>query len=140
MYTESTVQTAIFVLAAVLGAGLGLLYDVFRFLRRLFMMKAVATALTDIVYCALATFGLFIFTVIIGKGQLRGFILIGFLGGAALYFLGPSRLVMRGFKILDTGIKKAGKRFKKSFCKLSCKVKRLFSRIFIHNARKSIDI
>ena len=76
-------QLAMFVRAILLGASLGLVYDLFRTLRRL--GGRVWGGVLDGTYCVLAVCSLFLF-VMAGDGEMRLFVPAGALGGAVLFF------------------------------------------------------
>lgn len=81
-------QLAMFVRAILLGASLGLVYDLFRTLRRL--GGRVWGGVLDGTYCVLAVCSLFLF-VMAGDGEMRLFVPAGALGGAVLFFCLLSR-------------------------------------------------
>lgn len=79
MMTDVTVakETMLFFQSLILGAGLSLLYDVLRIIRRETRHQAVAVSLEDIVYflvCGMVTFG---FILKDNSGQVRGYIVVG---------------------------------------------------------------
>ena len=79
MMTDVTVakETMLFFQSLILGAGLSLLYDVLRIIRRETRHQAVAVSLEDVVYflvCGMVTFG---FILKDNSGQVRGYIVVG---------------------------------------------------------------
>lgn len=81
-----------------LGAGLGLFYDVLRAVRRQFSFGRAATAACDTLFWLVLLGALFEFNLLFAPGQSRYFILAGAAGGAALYFglLSPAALAVFG--------------------------------------------
>ncbi len=98
-------QTMQFLYACLLGVGFGIFYDVFRILRCAFPTGKVIAFAQDVVYfsvCALATF---LFLMNFNDGQIRFYIILGEVIGAALYFctlslliMGVSKAIIRIFK------------------------------------------
>ncbi len=116
-------QLATFLRAILLGASLGLVYDLLRVLRRL--GGRIWGGILDALYCVAAASSLFFFT-LAGDGELRLFILAGAAGGAVLYFclLSPLLLPLLGLwleifmapvRFIGAILKKCGKIFKKLF-------------------------
>lgn len=81
-------QLAMFLRAILLGMSLGLVYDLFRTLRRL--GGRVLGGALDGIYCVLAVGSLFFF-VMAGDGEMRLFVPAGALGGGVLFFCLLSR-------------------------------------------------
>ena len=84
-------QAAIFLVTAAAGAVLGVLYDCFRILRRIWRHKTTATTIEDAIFWIMSTFLMFAFLVNRNFGEIRGFIFMGLALGAILYFLTLSR-------------------------------------------------
>ncbi|MCI8398876.1 MAG: hypothetical protein HFF90_05695 [Oscillibacter sp.] len=80
---STAAQLLAFAQAILLGLSAGLLYD----LLRPFRIRAPRfTNLLDLAYCLITGGGVFLFLVGRGGGQLRGFLVLGGLGGAVFYF------------------------------------------------------
>lgn len=116
-------QLATFLRAILLGASLGLVYDLLRVLRRL--GGRIWGGILDALYCVAASASLFFF-VMAGDGELRLFILAGAAGGAVLYFclLSPLLLPLWALwleiflvpvRLIGAVLKKCGKICKKLF-------------------------
>ena len=118
-------QAAYSVLA---GALLGLVYDVFRALRRAAVRRWAHSAL-DALFCLAAGFFLFFFALAWGDGRLRGFMLCCLAAGWGVYLLTFSRHVSA---ILETIVKKLGKVLSKAAFQLSIirKIKKIVKSIF----------
>ena len=63
-------QARTFLGAVLLGAGLGVAYDLMRTLRRRVRLPLLGPAL-DLLFWVLATVGLFLYTILRGGGELR---------------------------------------------------------------------
>lgn len=89
-------QTELFLLSVLLGGGLGVLWDVFRALRAIFpvMGKAVPTAVCDGLYLILCGIGIYIFSIVMGDGQVRGYYWLGAFLGAVIYILTAGTVVI----------------------------------------------
>ena len=83
-------QTRAFLYAALLGAGLGLLYDLLRTIRILLGNGKWLTAGLDLFYCLAAALSFFTLTLLYGQGQVRSYTVAGAVLGAVLYFSGFS--------------------------------------------------
>lgn len=87
MEISLALQTVVFLKAVLLGAALGLSYDVLRALRRTLRAGVGATALCDSLFWLLAVCALFVFVLTAAQGEGRGYILLGGAFGGSLYFL-----------------------------------------------------
>lgn len=116
-------QLAMFLRSVLLGAGLALIYDLLRVLRRL--GGRILGGVLDALYCALI-FVSIIFFVMAGDGELRIFVLMGIGGGAVLFFclLSPVLLplwelwldiFLAPVRLIGAILKKCGKICKKLF-------------------------
>lgn len=83
MELRITDQLRAFLLAILLGAALGVLYDLLRAVR---LRRPRLTAVLDLLCCLCAGGSLLLFTLRQTEGQLRGFVLLGALGGGILFF------------------------------------------------------
>ncbi|MBR6738494.1 MAG: spore cortex biosynthesis protein YabQ [Oscillospiraceae bacterium] len=86
-----------------LGVGFALLYDALRSLRLLRRRQRGFTNLLDLIYCVLLAVATVSFTLNVGGGELRLFMIFGALGGAAASFLLLSPL-LRGIWALWAGV------------------------------------
>ncbi len=85
-------QALTFLGALGLGAGLGLVYDLFRLLRRRVRLPLLGPAL-DLLFWVLVTAGLFLYAISAGGGELRIYMAVALFLGAVAYFLLLSRPV-----------------------------------------------
>lgn len=90
-----TEELAVIGYAALFGAGVGILYDVFRVLRLLFRPSAVAVFVEDLIFFFLtaALTGMFIFT--FHSGVIRLYIFVSAVAGAALWYMTFGRVCYR---------------------------------------------
>lgn len=99
-------QTRIFLLAAVMGLGLGFVYDVLRAVGRALRRGRGLRAAMDIAFCLVGFLALLWFMLAVGKGEFRGYIPLGAGAGMTLYFLALSG-IMRAW--LVPGVQMAGR-------------------------------
>ena len=92
--------------AFALGAGLGLLFDAFRVLRRR-ARAAWMRALLDVLYSAAALFALFTFGMVSGAGQVRLFMLAAVAAGCACYGAFASAACLRALEAVAAQLAKA---------------------------------
>lgn len=93
-------QVFVFVSSLLVGAALGLLYDIFRITRIAFPTAPAVVFIEDVLFfliCALVTF-FYGLTVI--DGMLRVFLILGELLGGIIYFCTIGQLVMRVSKTI----------------------------------------
>ena len=79
MAIHVTEQLRTFLLSILLGLGAGVLYDLLRAVR---LRHPRLTAPLDLLYCQAVGLAVFLFVLRQSDGQLRGFILLGGLGGS----------------------------------------------------------
>ena len=84
MEVSVTGQALAFLGALALGAGVGLLYDLFRILRVRLPWKALGAVL-DLMFWLTVTAALFVYAVAAGDGEVRIYLVMGVLAGAAGY-------------------------------------------------------
>jgi spore cortex biosynthesis protein YabQ len=88
-------QALHFGISVLAGAFIGVLYDCFRVARRVSRPSGFAVQLQDALFWLASTVLLFVFMHHMGMGQLRFFIVVGAVVGAALYFATLSRVILR---------------------------------------------
>lgn len=76
------------------GAGMSVLYDVFRILRRIIRHNKVAVSTEDLIYWLCMIFPTFAFVVKINDGIFRLYFLVGILVGVFVYSQTIGRLIM----------------------------------------------
>ena len=89
-------HTSLFLMSVVLGAILGIVYDVFRAIRIIFppAAKDGAVIAEDILFCVICGFSLFFFSTLAARGQIRFFILLGASLGFMLYILTVGNIII----------------------------------------------
>lgn len=80
-------QAYLFAIFILNGFLIGLLFDIFRILRKSFKTKDFVTYIQDIIFWLLAGFIILFSIFKFNDGELRGFIFIGIIIGAIIYFL-----------------------------------------------------
>lgn len=96
----------LFLLAVLLGAALGVLYDCFRVLRIVFppAARAGAAAAEDIIFWLLYGFCVFCYAAVLGRGQVRFFMVFGSLMGFVLYILTIGNLITGIIRSIVTAV------------------------------------
>ena len=90
-------QTNTFVFAAVFGMLMGVIFDLLTLTARMFRHKKAALCIFDIIYCGIYLIGSVLFLLIEGTGRLEGYILLGGVLGAILYFVSISSPIKQYF-------------------------------------------
>ena len=98
-------QVYIFGYSIITGMILGLIFDIFRGFR-LNRIKDIWVYIQDIIFWIVTAIIIIISAFIINNGELRGYMLIGYLLGAGFYMILLSRFVLGGMKLLNKAIKK----------------------------------
>ena len=98
-------ETAAFFYACALGAGLGVLYDVFRLLRLVTGGKALLVFLEDLLFSFLAAGCTLYFIIEFCSGWLPLFVLAGEVLGFILYHFTVGEIVIRLFRLICRGIR-----------------------------------
>jgi spore cortex biosynthesis protein YabQ len=105
---ELASQVTTFVMTIMTGALLGVLFDLYRVLRRSHNPSAVCTWFTDLLYWLVATTVIFIALVFSNWGELRFYVFIGILSGLGLYYNWLSiytiRLFAHGIRLIVSTI------------------------------------
>lgn len=97
LYQPLRALTLCFAQAALLGAALGLLYDALHPTEK---CPRWQTGLRDALFWLIALGAYFVFTVTLGGGQVRGFVLIGITGGAVCTHILLGRAVRAAIRML----------------------------------------
>lgn len=87
-------QTASLLIAAVMGAALCLLYDLFRILRMAFPPGKVTAFFEDVLWFVAAAAATYMLCLARCKGEVRSYIIIGEIIGFVLFRMTVSRLIM----------------------------------------------
>ena len=95
MENQVSQQLLVFAQSILLGLSIGVLYDLLRPFRLRF--PRLTTAL-DSIYCLAVGFGSLLFVLHRAAGEMRGYFLLGIVGGAVMYFCGFSPLLQPVWK------------------------------------------
>ncbi len=90
-----TSQTNTFLLSIGGGIASAFIFDLFRIRRRTIKACRYLVYAEDIIYWTLLALLIFVFVYFINEGEIRGYIFIGMILGATVYFLTASRFVIR---------------------------------------------
>lgn len=93
-------QTWVFLGGILVGAALGVCYDLFRVVRLAVPHPAALVAVEDLVFFCVCAAGTFLYLLGAGYGQLRGFILVGELVGFLLYHCTLGAVAIRVFGVV----------------------------------------
>ena len=99
-------QAMLFLSTVLVGAGIGLFYDVFRIFRKTAPHSALAVQLEDLFFWLAVTVGTFYFMLMQSYGEIRLFSVIGVIIGAVLYLAAVSRFVVKGAVVAVNFLKK----------------------------------
>lgn len=92
---EVSNQTLIFLQSCLLGIVLGIIYDVFRVIRRAIKVNTIITFIQDFIFFILAAIITFTFFLQQTDGEMRMFVVIGELLGWVVYYLTIGKLVIK---------------------------------------------
>lgn len=90
-------QEYMLMVSVMAGMFLGFIWDIYRLIRHFIKLSEVGTAVGDIAYWIISVYLSIQIIYDISYGNLRFFILVGFLLGALLYFYGISNYILRIF-------------------------------------------
>lgn len=95
MGNSVTFQSLEFFYSALLGVGLGILFDVFRIMRFYMGKKKLITSLFDVLFWCLAVIALLAFVLTVSDGKMRWYVLFGTFCGGFVYVSALSEMVFR---------------------------------------------
>ncbi len=98
-------EMRLFGYSCLLGAALGLFYDVFRTLRMLFRHNTVLIAIEDIVFFAAYAIAITAFASAAARGEMRFYYVIGSVSGFILYLLTLGQLISAVIKKLIAALR-----------------------------------
>ncbi len=87
-------QLLVILQSVLLGAGMGILYDLLRALRRHFCFGKAGTAVCDLIFWIISLSAFFRFSVASAVGQSRYYVIAGLLIGAGIYIMLVSESVL----------------------------------------------
>lgn len=103
-------QGYVFAAVVIGGLGLGVLYDLFRALRFTVKPGKAAEGIMDILFWLLATGAAVIVIFVANQGEPRLFVLVGLVGGAILYIIGPGAYIRKWLGALFGRISRAAEK------------------------------
>lgn len=99
-------QVYIFLSSIVIGAIMGVIFDFFRALRRKGNTKNILVYIQDIIFWFIIAVIIIVSSFIINNGELRGYMLIGYILGVLVYMLMLSKYIKLLFGIIFDFIEK----------------------------------
>jgi len=87
-------QLYVFLAMSICGVCSGMVFDIFRVIRKTFLCSNLTTSLSDILFWLIISFGMFFALFSISGGEIRWHEAIGVLLGSIIYFLTISHLFM----------------------------------------------
>ena len=93
-------QTVVFLQAILFGAAAGIYYDLLRAVRREGRPGCLLTALLDGIFWLAVIVAFALFVLIVADGAERSYVLVGCVGGVAIYSLTLSPVVLRLFRLV----------------------------------------
>ena len=88
-------QAYLFLIFILNGILIGILFDIFRILRRSFKTPNFVTYIEDILFWIISTLSVIYSLFVFNNGEIRGYIFIGLIFGIAIYMLFFSKIVMK---------------------------------------------
>ncbi len=135
-------QTELFLLSVLAGVAFGILWDVFRTLRIMLppLRSTSATAVCDILYMILCGLGLYLFSLLFARGEIRGYYWMGAFLGAVIYLMTAGNAVIgiirRVFGVLYGILHKVFFIISEPFVFLYRKISTKIGYKFVSNAKK----
>lgn len=117
-------QVYIFFSSVLIGAVMGIIFDFFRALRRKGNTKNVLVYIQDIIFWLIIAIMIIVSSFVINNGELRGYMLIGYILGAILYLLIFSKYIKFVFGIIFDFIEKVFEYLLLPFEKLAKKLEK----------------
>lgn len=88
-------QTYLFIVFTIVGIIIGILFDIFRILRKSFKTKDIVTYIEDIIFWVLTGIIILFSMYKFSNGELRFFMIIGIIMGTLMYMITFSRYVIK---------------------------------------------
>ena len=98
MANSVSAQTLEFLCSALLGCGLGVLFDVVRVFRAYMPKSRILTAMADIVFWLIAVAALLAFILTVSGGRMRWYVLFGVFCGCFVYMSALSEIIYKVMK------------------------------------------
>ena len=88
-------QAYLFLIFILNGILIGILFDIFRILRRSFKTPNFVTYIEDTLFWIISTLSVIYSLFVFNNGEIRGYIFIGIIFGIAIYMLFFSKIIMK---------------------------------------------
>ena len=99
-------ECLIFLYSIILGAVLGVVFDVFRVIRAVIPHNSFFVAFEDIIFMLIWTFSLVIFSVELSGGNIRFFCFVGSFLGFIIYFFSVGKIVITFIRSVSSLIRR----------------------------------
>lgn len=99
-------QVYIFFTSVIIGAIMGIIFDFFRALRRKGNTKNILVYIQDVIFWLIIAIIIIVSSFIINNGELRGYMLLGYILGAIIYMLIFSKYIKLIFGIIFDFVEK----------------------------------
>lgn len=99
-------QVYIFFTSVIIGAIMGIIFDFFRALRRKGNTKNILVYIQDVIFWLIIAIIIIVSSFIINNGELRGYMLLGYILGAIVYILAFSKYIKLLFGFIFDFIEK----------------------------------
>lgn len=100
MGIDNTVQLMSFLGGALLGALIGVFYDIFRMVRLSVKFENTAVGIQDFIFCIVSGLFTFVYVVYFADGYIRWYVIAGVFLGFFVYLLTLSKLIIRFYKMV----------------------------------------
>lgn len=89
-------QTRLFLLSVAMGAVFGIIFDIFRALRVIFpfLKKNIPTIICDILFVIICGLGIYFFSLVFARGEVRMYYAAGALLGMIIYLMTAGTVIM----------------------------------------------
>lgn len=104
MYAFS--QGQIFIVFLIIGLCVGVIFDIFRAIRKVFDTSDFATYIEDIIFIAIVGVLIVNNLILVNNGEIRFFIILAIIFGTIFYFFTISRICVKIFEIFLNFFKK----------------------------------
>jgi len=104
-------ELQLFWISILYGAGILLLYDAFRIIRKVIKHTAIIIAIEDLVYWIMVGCIVFSLLYTYNNGSIRGYAILGMAIGMLIYSFTISRVILAGVQKIITVLKNVGKKY-----------------------------
>lgn len=139
MEIDFYIQSQAFVYSLLIGALLGAIYGIFKFIRIAFLSSKASVVIADIVFMLIVSFVLFFYSLVTLYGYVRIYVVFGALCGFVFYRLTLGKLFCRIYSPLINAIYSASKKIKTIFEKITKKLLKNSNNILYNIGKKISD-